>query len=282
VALAAGEIADGNFDLSRRTEQQAASLQETASLIQQFTETLKHSSENAQRANAAAAAASDAATRGGRAVNEVVNTMESISAASGKIAEIISVIDSIAFQTNILALNAAVEAARAGEQGRGFAVVASEVRSLAQRSAQAAHEIKGLISGSAQTISAGANQVTIAGATMKEVVAQAKGVTELIGHIAASSQQQSTGIGEVNQAILHLDATTQQNAAMVEQNAAAAESLRQQASQLAQVVSLFKLNRGDREGDIPSDGDDLGAAHERARTRIAPGGARSARQALPR
>jgi methyl-accepting chemotaxis protein len=241
VSQASREIASGSADLSNRTEQQASSLQETAASMEQMNAALKQSAESAHQASRLAADASTVAAKGGQVVGEVVSTMDGISTSSRKIAEIIGVIDGIAFQTNILALNAAVEAARAGEQGRGFAVVASEVRSLAQRSAQAAREIKSLIGESVEKVEAGNRLVSDAGETMQEIVAQVKRVTTLIGEITSSTQEESSGIGQVNQAVAHLDQMTQQNAALVEQSAAAAESLSEQADRLQQALGAFKL-----------------------------------------
>ncbi|CAB3865835.1 methyl-accepting chemotaxis protein [Achromobacter sp. CF-sbj1-Ac2-l] len=239
------EISAGNTDLSSRTEQQAASLEETAASMEQLASTVKQNADNARQANQLAASASDVAERGGSAVAEVVNTMQGISASSRKISEIVSVIDGIAFQTNILALNAAVEAARAGEQGKGFAVVAGEVRSLAQRSAQAAKEIKGLIEDSVSKVGAGSQQVERAGATMQEIVASVKRVTDIMGEISAASEEQSSGIDQVNRAVSQMDEVTQQNAALVEEAAAAAGSLQEQAQRLAEAVAVFKINAGD-------------------------------------
>ena len=242
IATASSEIAAGNLDLSSRTEQQAGSLEETASSMEELTGTVKQNADNARQANQLAITAAGIASRGGAVVAEVVATMGSINASSRKIVDIISVIDGIAFQTNILALNAAVEAARAGEQGRGFAVVASEVRNLAQRSSQAAKEIKGLIDDSVSKVDIGAKLVDQAGATMDEVVASVKRVTDIIGEISSASTEQTHGIEQVNQAIVQMDQVTQQNAALVEEAAAAAGSLQDQAHGLAQVVSVFKLN----------------------------------------
>ena len=242
IATASSEIAAGNLDLSSRTEQQAGSLEETASSMEELTGTVKQNADNARQANQLAITAAGIASRGGAVVAEVVATMGSINASSRKIVDIISVIDGIAFQTNILALNAAVEAARAGEQGRGFAVVAGEVRNLAQRSAAAAKEIKGLIDDSVSKVDIGAKLVDQAGATMDEVVASVKRVTDIIGEISSASTEQTHGIEQVNQAIVQMDQVTQQNAALVEEAAAAAGSLQDQAHGLAQVVSVFKLN----------------------------------------
>lgn len=236
------EIANGNLDLSGRTEQQAGSLEETASAMEQLTATVKQNAENARQASQLAFSASEIATQGGVIMAEVVDTMGSINASAAKIVDIISVIDGIAFQTNILALNAAVEAARAGEQGRGFAVVASEVRGLAQRSAAAAKQIKVLIDASVSEVGSGSLLVKKAGATIKDVVAGARRVADIVGEINASNQEQSAGIVEIGQAILLMDQTTQQNAALVEQAAAAAQSLQDQAIELAAAVGNFKLH----------------------------------------
>ncbi|AKZ64559.1 chemotaxis protein [Herbaspirillum hiltneri N3] len=245
IATASSEIATGNLDLSSRTEQQAGSLEETAATMEQLTATVKQNAENARQANQLAATASDVATHSGSVVAQVVTTMGSISDSSKKIVDIISVIDGIAFQTNILALNAAVEAARAGEQGRGFAVVASEVRSLAQRSATAAKEIKALIDDSVEKVDIGSKLVAQAGGTMDEVVASVRRVSDIVGEISFASQEQSSGIGQVNQAITQMDEVTQQNAALVEQAAAAAQSLQDQSANLARVVGVFRLNAHD-------------------------------------
>jgi methyl-accepting chemotaxis protein len=243
VTTASSQIAAGNTDLSGRTEQQASSLQETASSMEQLTSTVRASADNARQANQLAAATSDVAARGGQVVGEVIATMDAINHSSKKIADIIGVIDGIAFQTNILALNAAVEAARAGEQGRGFAVVASEVRSLAQRSAEAAKEIKSLIGSSVERVDAGSRQVAAAGETMEQIVTQVRRVTDLIGEIASAAQEQSSGISQVNQAVTQMDQVTQQNAALVEESAAAAQSLAQQAAALAAAVGIFKIGQ---------------------------------------
>jgi methyl-accepting chemotaxis protein len=242
IATASAEIAQGNLDLSSRTESQASALEETASSMEELTGTVKQNADNARQANRLAASASDVAIKGGAVVSQVVDTMASINNSSKKIVDIISVIDGIAFQTNILALNAAVEAARAGEQGRGFAVVAAEVRSLAQRSAAAAREIKALIGDSVENVDAGSTLVDQAGTTMNEVVESIKRVTDIMAEIAAASQEQSQGIDQVNQAIIEMDNVTQQNAALVEEAAAAAQSMQDQAGHLTQVVSVFKLD----------------------------------------
>ncbi|CAN5827432.1 methyl-accepting chemotaxis protein [soil metagenome] len=241
IASVSGEIASGNLDLSTRTEEQAASLQETASSMRDLTDTVKQNAEHAAQANRLALSASEVAEKGGMVVAQVVDTMGSINASSKKIVDIIGVIDGIAFQTNILALNAAVEAARAGEQGRGFAVVASEVRNLAQRSAAAAKEIKALIGDSVDKVTTGSKLVGQAGVTMDEVVASVKRVTDIMAEITSASQEQSTGIEQINRTIAQMDDVTQQNAALVEEAAAAAEAMQNQASSLAQVVSIFKL-----------------------------------------
>lgn len=243
VATASSQIAQGNNDLSSRTEQQASALQETAASMEELSSTVKQNADNARQANQLAQTASSVAVRGGSAVEGVVNTMRAIQDSSKKITDIISVIDGIAFQTNILALNAAVEAARAGEQGRGFAVVAAEVRSLAQRSASAAKEIASLIGVSVERVTQGTTLVDEAGATMKEVVSSIQRVTDIMGEISAASVQQSAGVSQVGEAITQMDRATQQNAALVEESAAAAESLKIQAQHLVGAVSVFKLDR---------------------------------------
>lgn len=240
IATASSQISAGNMDLSSRTEQQASSLEETASAMEQMTSTVKQNADNARQANQLAAQASKVALQSGDAVKQVVNTMEMINGSSKKIVDIISVIDGIAFQTNILALNAAVEAARAGEQGRGFAVVASEVRNLAQRSASAAKEIAQLIEDSVAKVDEGGKQVAKAGATMEEVLSSVKSVTEIMGEISIASSEQSTGIDEINMAITQMDQVTQQNAALVNESAAAAQSMQEQADQLSQAMRVFK------------------------------------------
>ena len=241
IAIASSEISTGNADLSSRTETQAGALEETASSMEEITATVRHNADNARQANGLVTSASQFAIQGGEEVGKVVDTMNSIKESSRKIVDIISVIDGIAFQTNILALNAAVEAARAGEQGRGFAVVASEVRNLAQRSASAAKEIKNLIGDSVEKVDSGSKLVDAAGKTMKEIVTSVKHVADIMSEITAAGLEQSTGIEEVNRAITQMDEMTQQNAALVEQAAAAAESMEEQAENLARVVSAFKL-----------------------------------------
>ncbi|WP_414495247.1 methyl-accepting chemotaxis protein [Stenotrophomonas maltophilia] len=241
ITLAAGEIASGNSDLSRRTEQQAANLEETAASMEELTSTVRQNAEHARQANQLAIGAHGVASQGGEVVGQVVTTMSAIEASSKKIAEIISVIDGIAFQTNILALNAAVEAARAGEQGRGFAVVASEVRTLAQRSAAAAKEIKGLIDDSVGKVAEGSSLVHQAGSTMGEIVASVQRVTDIMAEISAASQEQSAGIEQVNQTVVQMDETTQQNAALVEEATAAARAMEDQAVQLGEAVARFRL-----------------------------------------
>jgi len=242
MASASAQIASGNLDLSSRTEEQASSLEETASSMEELTGTVKQNADNARQANALAVSASEVAVKGGTVVGQVVDTMASINSSSKKIVDIISVIDGIAFQTNILALNAAVEAARAGEQGRGFAVVATEVRTLAQRSASAAKEIKALIDDSVGKVESGAKLVDQAGITMQEIVDSVKRVTDIMGEISAASHEQTTGIEQINQAITQMDQVTQQNASLVEESAAASEALQGQATKLAQAVSIFKVH----------------------------------------
>ena len=245
VATASAQIAAGNNDLSARTEAQASALQQTAASMEELGSTVRQNADNARQANQLALQASGVAVDGGEVVSQVVDTMRGINESSRKIADIISVIDGIAFQTNILALNAAVEAARAGEQGRGFAVVASEVRSLAQRSAGAAKEIKALINASVERVEHGTALVDKAGATMQEVVASIRRVTDIMGEISAASSEQSAGVGQISEAVTQMDRATQQNAALVEESAAAAESLRAQALQLVEAVAVFKLEQGD-------------------------------------
>lgn len=266
IRTASEEIAVGNVDLSQRTEQTASNLQETASSLEELTSTVRQTADSARTANQLATTASEAAARGGDVVEQVVSTMGEINDSSRRIADIIGTIDGIAFQTNILALNAAVEAARAGEQGRGFAVVASEVRSLAQRSADAAKEIKSLIETSVERVDAGSQLVSDAGATMSEIVVSVQRVTDIIGEITAASTEQSGGIDQINIAVSQLDQMTQQNAALVEESAAAAESLKQQATSLAQVVAVFELGEGAaRPVARVSVDPDTAAAIERAR-----------------
>ncbi|MFV0672260.1 methyl-accepting chemotaxis protein [Variovorax sp. tm] len=247
VSTASSQIAVGNQDLSSRTEEQASSLEQTAASLEELTSTVKQNADNARQANQLATSASEVAARGGSVVFQVVETMGSINASSRKVVDIIGVIDGIAFQTNILALNAAVEAARAGDQGRGFAVVASEVRSLAQRSAAAAKEIKALIGDSVEKVEEGSRQVADAGRTMEEIVGSVKRVTDIMGEISAASQEQTSGIEQINQAVTQMDQTTQQNAALVEQASAAAQSLQEQAGSLSLIVGKFRLEQ--RHGD---------------------------------
>ncbi|MBS0341484.1 MAG: MCP four helix bundle domain-containing protein [Proteobacteria bacterium] len=242
IASASKQIASGNLDLSARTEEQASSLEETAASMEELTSTVKHNADNARQANDLAATASSVASKGGLVVSQVVETMGAINGSSKKIVDIISVIDGIAFQTNILALNAAVEAARAGEQGRGFAVVASEVRSLAQRSAGAAKEIKALIGDSVEKVDAGSRLVNQAGEAMEEIVASIRRVTDIMGDISAASQEQTAGIEQINRAVTEMDSVTQQNAALVEEASAAAQAMEDQAAKLTQTVSAFKLD----------------------------------------
>ena len=241
VAIASSEIAQGNLDLSQRTEEQASALEETAASMEQLTSTVRQNADNARQASQLALSASEVAVRGGEAVGLVVETMKGINESSKRISDIVSVIDGIAFQTNILALNAAVEAARAGEQGRGFAVVASEVRNLAQRSAEAAREVKTLINDSVGRVEAGSAQVDQAGSTIHEVVVSIRRVTDLVGEISAASAEQSAGVAQVGEAVSQMDQVTQQNAALVEEGSAAAESLRVQAQQLVKAVSSFRI-----------------------------------------
>ncbi len=241
IATGSSQIASGNSDLSQRTEEQASNLQQTAASMEQLSGTVRTSADTATQANQLASSASAAAAHGGEAVGQVVSTMQEISEASRRIADIIGTIDGIAFQTNILALNAAVEAARAGEQGRGFAVVAGEVRTLAQRSAEAAREIKTLIGASVEKVEVGARQVNDAGASMSEIVAQVQRVSQMIQELSHAATEQSAGIGQINDAMTQLDQVTQQNAALVEESAAAAESLRHQADRLSQAVGVFRL-----------------------------------------
>jgi methyl-accepting chemotaxis protein len=264
IATASGEITAGNLDLSARTEQQAGSLEESAASMEELTGTVRQNADNARQANQLSITASEVAAQGGAVVSQVITTMGSINASSRKIVDIIAVIDGIAFQTNILALNAAVEAARAGEQGRGFAVVASEVRTLAQRSAAAAKEIKTLIGDSVDKVDTGTRLVDQAGATMEQVVESIRRVTDIMAEITSASLEQSAGIEQVNQAIGEMDAATQQNAALVEESAAAATSLQDQASRLAQVVRVFKV-----EGDTPATAAPGAAASRPARVAAA-------------
>ena len=255
VALASNEISQGNNELSGRTESQASALEQTSASMEELSSTLRQNSDSARQANDLAMSASRVATKGGQVVSEVVGTMKEINESSKRIADIISVIDGIAFQTNILALNAAVEAARAGEQGRGFAVVASEVRSLAQRSAQAAKEIKVLITASVDRVEKGTALVDQAGVTMEEIVSSIKRVTTIVSEISAASIEQNLSVGQISEAVVQLDQTTQQNAALVEESAAAAMSLKQQAQELVEAVAVFKLAHGQTEAmvlDAPS------------------------------
>ena len=271
VKISSEEIAAGNQDLSSRTEEQASSLEETAASMEELTSTVKQNADNARQANQLAVSASSVAVRGGSVVSQVVGTMGSINDSSKKIVDIIGVIDGIAFQTNILALNAAVEAARAGEQGRGFAVVAAEVRSLAQRSAAAAKEIKTLIDDSVSKVGEGSKQVAEAGKTMEEIVDSVKRVTDIMAEITAASQEQTQGIEQINQAITQMDQVTQQNAALVEEAAAAAQSLQEQASGLSQVVSVFRLGGEQELEQSNSAQPKIGLPHSAALKQPSPG-----------
>ncbi|HWT37744.1 MAG TPA: methyl-accepting chemotaxis protein, partial [Paraburkholderia sp.] len=241
IAIATSEIASGNQELSQRTEEQAASLEETAASMEQLTSTVNQNADNARQASQIAVQATQVAQRGSGVVSKVIETMDGINASSDEIANIVGIIESIAFQTNILALNAAVEAARAGEQGRGFAVVAAEVRSLAQRSSSASKEVKELIEDSAQRVKAGMDFVNVAGSTMNEIVQSVQRVTDIMSEIAAASVEQSKGIGQVNEAVGQMDSVTQQNAALVEQVAAAASALESQAGDLRSTIGVFRL-----------------------------------------
>lgn len=286
IRTSAEEVASGNANLSQRTEEQASTLEQTASSMEQLTQAVHDNTESARKANELAKNANSVAAQGGQVVNDVVVTMNEIQESSRKIADIISVIDSIAFQTNILALNAAVEAARAGEQGRGFAVVAAEVRSLAQRSAGAAKEIKDLIGNSVERVDAGTRLVENAGKTMSEIVDSVRRVTSIIDQIATASAEQSAGIGQVNQAIGQMDQVVQQNAAVVEQATAAAESMRAQAQLLAQVTSVFKLDQAEavrlnRRRDPARDPAGAGARKEGMSRPAAPAAAPAHRDTKP-
>ena len=270
IGTGSAQIASGNADLSQRTEEQASNLQQTAASMEQLTTSVKANAEATHQAAQLAGAASEAAARGGTVVGEVVHTMQQIAGSSKKIADIIGTIDGIAFQTNILALNAAVEAARAGEQGRGFAVVAAEVRTLAQRSAHAAKEIKTLIGDSVEKVETGTRQVDAAGASMQEIVQQVQRVTQLIAEVSAATQQQTACIGQVGDAVQQLDQVTQQNAALVEESAAAAESLRLQATKLSELVSVFKLAGGAAKPAAPAPRPDPAPAPKAAAPAPAP------------
>eukprot|EP01114_Cavostelium_apophysatum_P015296 TRINITY_DN4137_c0_g1_i4.p1 TRINITY_DN4137_c0_g1~~TRINITY_DN4137_c0_g1_i4.p1 ORF type:complete len:572 (-),score=176.75 TRINITY_DN4137_c0_g1_i4:1216-2931(-) len=252
IGTASREIAAGNIDLSSRTELQASSLEKTASAMEELTSTVKQNADNARQANVLAEAASQVAQRGGAVISQVVGTMSDIDASAGKINDIIGVIDGIAFQTNILALNAAVEAARAGEQGRGFAVVASEVRNLAQRSAAAAKEIKGLIHDSSDKVASGSKLVAEAGATMEEIVDSVRRVTDIMGEITSASQEQTAGIEQINQAVVEMDHVTQQNAALVEEAAAAAEAMKEEAAKLNAAMAVFRIGAGEQQASAPA------------------------------
>ena len=254
INVAASEVAAGSQDLSSRTEQQASSLEETASSMEELTSTVKQNADNARQANVLAEAASTVAARGGAVIGEVVGTMADIDTSAGKIADIIGVIDGIAFQTNILALNAAVEAARAGEQGRGFAVVATEVRNLAQRSAAAAKEIKDLINDSSSKVANGSRLVAEAGATMQEIVDSVRRVTDIMGEISSASLEQTAGIEQINQAVVEMDNVTQQNAALVEEAAAAAEAMKEQAARLSAAMAVFRIDAAGQAGEAPQQG----------------------------
>ncbi|MBS1154122.1 MAG: methyl-accepting chemotaxis sensory transducer [Proteobacteria bacterium] len=282
INIASQEIAAGNSDLSQRTEEQASSLEETASSIEELTSTVKQNADNAAHANQLARNASDIASRGGNVVGDVVCTMSGINDASRKIVDIISVIDGIAFQTNILALNAAVEAARAGEQGRGFAVVAGEVRNLAQRSAAAAKEIKGLINDSVERVEDGAKQVEEAGRTMSEIVSSVKRVSEIVDEISNASMEQSAGIEQVNQAIAQMDQVTQQNAALVEEAAAAAKSLEDQAQNLSEAIAVFKMDHTTAGAAIVSSRSRRSSPVSAGIKSFSKGGAKHSAKALPK
>ncbi|WP_307729088.1 methyl-accepting chemotaxis protein [Massilia sp. IC2-476] len=281
IASASSQIATGNLDLSSRTEEQASSLEETASSMEELTSTVQQNADNARQANGLAATASEVAGRGGMVVSQVVDTMASINDSSKKIVDIIGVIDGIAFQTNILALNAAVEAARAGEQGRGFAVVASEVRTLAQRSAAAAKEIKVLIDDSVSKVDVGAKLVDQAGATMDEIVDSVRRVTDIMGEISSASVEQTSGIEQINMAISQMDQVTQQNASLVEEAAAAAESLQDQAGKLSQLVSVFKLDAQAQARNVTAPAPRASVATRLAAPAVRPAARPAARKAAP-